>query len=219
MEEKIVLEPFNRILSGFEKLAEVSVSISDCSALCRKYQQYGVEGYRLGDYRGSSYLNRYLNVVVDRAPLLIYKERFLIPLVFRMSEYSERLFIDEYRMEGFFLLLDWLLEHRPEKAIIDYKRTRALPHRKEFVIDSSYVLFRLTEILDGAGFPLSRFTTIEEFSEWNRTHRLIDNGSIGLHTKLFVPEDPEHLSELQMILTIVGMRYPETRLFIGELKG
>ncbi len=219
MEEKIVLEPFNRILSGFEKLAEVSVSISDCSALCRKYQKYGVEGYRLGDYRGSSYLNRYLNVVVDRAPLLIYKERFLIPLVFRMSEYSERLFTDEYRMEGFFLLLDWLLEHRPEKAIIDYKRTRALPHKKEFVIDSSYVLFRLTEILDGAGFPLSRFTTIEEFSEWNRTHRLIDNGSIGRHTKLFVPEDPEHVSELQMILTIVGMRYPETRLFIGELKG
>ena len=43
MEEKIVLEPFNRILSGFEKLAEVSVSISDCSALCRKYQKYGVE--------------------------------------------------------------------------------------------------------------------------------------------------------------------------------
>ena len=76
----------------------------------------------------------------------------------------------------------------------------------------------MTEILDGAGFPLSRFTTIEEFSEWNRTHRLIDNGSIGRHTKLFVPEDPEHVSELQMILTIVGMRYPETRLFIGELK-
>ncbi len=77
--KKIVLEPFNRILSGFESQCEVSVSISDCSALCRKYQKYGVEGYRLGDYRGSSYLNRYLNVVVDRAPLLIYKERFLIP--------------------------------------------------------------------------------------------------------------------------------------------
>ncbi len=42
------------------------------------------------------------------------------------------------------------------KSIIDYKRI-VLCLIKEFVIDSSYVLFRLTEILDGAGFPLSRF--------------------------------------------------------------
>lgn len=38
LEEKIVLEPFDRILSGYDKLAEVSVSVSDCSALCRKYK-------------------------------------------------------------------------------------------------------------------------------------------------------------------------------------
>jgi len=104
LEEKIVLEPFDRILSGYDKLAEVSVSVSDCSALCRKYKKYGVEGYRLGGFRGATYLNRYLNVTVDRAPLLIYKRNFLIPLVFRVSEASQRLFLDNYRMEGFFLL-------------------------------------------------------------------------------------------------------------------
>ena len=116
LEEKIVLEPFDRILSGYDKLAEVSVSVSDCSALCRKYKKYGVEGYRLGGFRGATYLNRYLNVTVDRAPLLIYKRNFLIPLVFRVSEASQRLFLDNYRMEGFFLLLEWLLHHRPEKC-------------------------------------------------------------------------------------------------------
>lgn len=219
MEEKIVLEPFNRILSGYEKLAEVSVSVADCSALCRKYQKFGVEGYRLGGYRGSTYLNRYLNVTVDRAPLLIYKKQFLIPLVFRQTEASVQLFLEDYRMEGFFLLLEWLLIHRPEQAIIDFHKTRGIQPNKEYVIDSAYIAFRLTEILDGAGFPLSRFRTIEEFSEWNRTYKLIDNGSIGRHSKIFDPENPDNIAELQMILSIVGLRYSEMYLFIGELKG
>ncbi|WP_291292954.1 hypothetical protein [Enterococcus sp.] len=219
MEEKIVLEPFDRILSGYDKLAEVSVSVSDCSALCRKYKKYGVEGYRLGGFRGATYLNRYLNVTVDRAPLLIYKRHFLIPLVFRVSEASQRLFLDHYRMEGFFLLLEWLLLHRPEKAIIDFQKSSQIDPEKEYVIDSSYIAFRLTEILDGAGFPLSHFTDVDQFMEWNRIYRLIDNGSIGKHSKIFDPDNEENVSELQMILTIVAMKYPETRLFIGELKG
>lgn len=219
LEEKIVLEPFDRILSGYDKLAEVSVSVSDCSALCRKYKKYGVEGYRLGGFRGATYLNRYLNVTVDRAPLLIYKRNFLIPLVFRVSEASQRLFLDNYRMEGFFLLLEWLLNHRPEKAIIDFQKSSQIDPEREYVIDSSYIAFRLTEILDGSGFPLSHFTDVEQFMEWNRIYRLIDNGSIGKHSKIFDPDNEENVSELQMILTIVAMKYPETRLFIGELKG
>ena len=219
LEEKIVLEPFDRILSGYDKLAEVSVSVSDCSALCRKYKKYGVEGYRLGGFRGATYLNRYLNVTVDRAPLLIYKRNFLIPLVFRVSEASQRLFLDNYRMEGFFLLLEWLLHHRPEKAIIDFQKSNQIDPEREYVIDSSYIAFRLTEILDGSGFPLSHFTDVEQFMEWNRIYRLIDNGSIGKHSKIIDPDNEENVSELQMILTIVAMKYPETRLFIGELKG
>ena len=88
------------------------------------------------------------------------------------------------------------------------------------MIDSSYIAFRLTEILDGSGFPLSHFTDVEQFMEWNRIYRLIDNGSIGKHSKIFDPDNEEkNVSELQMILTIVAMKYPETRLFIGELKG
>jgi hypothetical protein len=219
VEEKIILRPFDRILSGYDKLAEVSVSVSDCSALCRKYKHYGVEGYRLGGFRGATYLNRYLNVTVDRAPLLIYKGNFLIPLVFRVSEASQRLFVDDYRMEGFFVLLEWLLVHRPEKAIIDLRRGGKIDPEKEYVIDSSYVAFRLTEILDGSGFPLSNFADVEQFMEWNRIYRLIDNGRIGKHSKIFDPDNEENISELQMILTIVAMKYPDTRLFIGELKG
>lgn len=60
MEQAVILEPFDRILSGYEKLTEVSVTISDCSYLCERYKKFGVQGYRLGDYRGMSYLNRYL---------------------------------------------------------------------------------------------------------------------------------------------------------------
>ena len=74
MTERIVLQPFDRILSGYEKQTEMAVSVTDCSRLCRKYQSLGVQGYRLGDYRGASYLNRYLGCSVTRAPMLIYKE-------------------------------------------------------------------------------------------------------------------------------------------------
>lgn len=214
MEEKIILQPFYRILSGYEKMAEVAVSIRDCSALCRKYRKYGVEGYRLGDFRGSSYLNRYLNCTVNQAPMLIYKNNFLIPLVFRSSEASDRLFLDGYRMKGFFILLEWLLEHRPEKAIIDFRKYDAIIDEKEYIIDSSYILFRLTEIFDGAGFPLSHFSNVEEFAEWNRIYRLIDNGQIGRHSRIFEIEDEKNRSELQMILKIVALKYPETVLFV-----
>lgn len=213
MEEKIILEPFNRILSGYKKLDEVAVSVADCSALCRKYKKFGIEGYRLGDYRGASYLNRYLICSVDRAPMLIYKRKFLIPLVFRMSESSERLFLDDFRMEGFFLLLDWLLQERPYEAIIDFGKSSKIEPHKEYVIDSSYIAFRLTEIFDGAGFPLSHFQTINQFIEWNRIYRLIDNGTIGRHSKIFDPENKTNLSELHLILIIVRLKYPETVMF------
>ncbi len=56
-------------------------------------------------------------------------------------------------MEGFFLLLEWLLHHRPEKAIIDFQKSSQIDPEREYVIDSSYIAFRLTEILDGSGFP------------------------------------------------------------------
>lgn len=78
---KISLEPFERILSGYQKIEELAVNITDCSKLAKKYAHYGVEGYRLGNYVGTGYLNRYLECMVDRVPMLIYKRNYLIPLL------------------------------------------------------------------------------------------------------------------------------------------
>ncbi|HIY58251.1 MAG TPA: hypothetical protein H9829_08695 [Candidatus Tetragenococcus pullicola] len=215
MEEKIVLQPFDRILSGFEKLSEVSISISDCSEICRNYQSFGVEGYRLGDYGGASYLNRYLGCTVDRAPMLMYKKKYLIPMVFRSAPESWNLFNESTRFTGFFYLLEWLLSFQPEKAIIDYHKLGNPSNESDrAIIDSAYIVFRLSEIVDGAGFPISQMTCVEEFSLWNRGYRLIDNGQIGRHSRAFDIENEKNVSELQMILKIVKLKYPQTILFI-----
>ncbi len=47
MEAKITLEPFERILSGYRKVEELAVNVTDCSKLAQKYARFGVEGYRL----------------------------------------------------------------------------------------------------------------------------------------------------------------------------
>ena len=44
MAETVKLERFDRILSGYEKLTEIAVSISDCSRLSQKYRHLGVQG-------------------------------------------------------------------------------------------------------------------------------------------------------------------------------
>lgn len=219
MSERITLEPFDRILSGYEKLAETAVSIGDCSKLCKKYQKYGVSGYRLGNFRGSGYLNRYLNFSVDCAPMLIYKKNYLIPLVFRQAAATDLLFLEECRMEAFFILLEWSLQYKPEKVILNYTKPEsdAFDHPSGIdkqVIDSAYLVFRVSEILDGGGFPLSNFQDLDQFIEWNRIYRLIDNGYMGRHSKCFDPGLEENLSELAMILEIVRLKYPQTIQFI-----
>lgn len=213
MEDKIVLQPFDRILSGYDRLSEVAVSIEECGKLYRKYESLGVQGYRVWSYQGASYLNYYLHCSVDRVPTLIYKNKYLIPLIFRSSKESEALFDAPYRMEGFFALLDWLVEHRPQKALIDYDKEK----EKEilyWVVDSSYIAFRLYEIIEGAGFPLSHFRSADEFKGWNRIYSLINSDRIGRHSRSFDPSNPEQLSELQMILKIVKLKYPQTMLFV-----
>lgn len=214
MEQAVILEPFDRILSGYEKITEVSVTISDCSYLCTRYKKFGVQGYRLGDFHGMGYLNRYLACSVERAPMLIYKGRYLIPLVFRMAEDSYRLFEESIRMEAFFYLLDWYLDNKPKKVIMKKVREdRNDSHSQQnLIIDSAYLSFRLSEILDGAGFPLSKISSLEEFIDWNRINKLIDNGGIGRHSKIFDCENPQNISELRVIFKIIHLKYPETQL-------
>lgn len=212
MEAKISLEPFERILSGYQKIEELAVNVADCSKLAQKYARYGVEGYRLGNYVGTGYLNRYLECMVDRAPMLIYKRNYLIPLLFRRSDSAYQLFEEDYRMEAFFRLLEWSLKHQPGKNLIEKNEKYDL--KKAKVIDSAYLAFRVSEILDSGGYPLSNFQTLEQFIEWNRIYRLIDNGGIGRHSKLFDPEYPENMEELRMIISLVKLKYPDTELVV-----
>ena len=186
------------------------MNVTDCSKLAQKYARFGVEGYRLGNYVGTGYLNRYLECMVDRAPMLIYRQKYLIPLLFRRSDSAFRLFEEEYRMEAFFLLLEWSLKHRPEKILIE--RNEKIDTKKNKVIDSAYLAFRVSEILDCGGYPISNFQSIDQFIEWNRIYRLIDNGGIGRHSKVFDPEYPENMEELKMIISLVKLKYPETDL-------
>ncbi|WP_195641431.1 hypothetical protein [Enterococcus durans] len=212
MEAKISLEPFERILSGYQKIEELAVNVADCSKLAQKYARYRVEGYRLGNYVGTGYLNRYLECMVDRAPMLIYKRNYLIPLLFRRSDSAYQLFEEDYRMEAFFRLLEWSLKHQPGKILIEKNEKYDL--KKAKVIDSAYLAFRVSEILDSGGYPLSNFQTLEQFIEWNRIYRLIDNGGIGRHSKLFDPEYPENMEELRMIISLVKLKYPDTELVV-----
>ena len=75
-------------------------------------------------------------------------------------------------------------------------------------------MFRLSEIIDAAGLPLSQCQSLNEFKVWNKKHRLIDNGLVGRHAKLFDETDKKQLSELKMILAIIQLKYPYMPLFI-----
>ena len=119
MEAKISLEPFERILSGYQKIEELAVNVADCSKLAQKYARYGVEGYRLGNYVGTGYLNRYLECMVDRAPMLIYKRNYFDSSAFLdvqilLINYLKR--IIEWKL---FRLLEWSLKHQPGKILIE----------------------------------------------------------------------------------------------------
>jgi hypothetical protein len=208
---EIILQPFDRILSGYEQQLALAVSISDCSYLSKKYASFGVEGYRLDSYQGTSFFNRYLGYSVMQAPMLIYKKKYLIPLVFRQSAESQRLFSEVTRMASFFYLLEWLLAFEPQKAIIDYRVNK---YNDEVVIDTPYLAFRLSEIIDGGGFPISRMKTLAEFTDWNRTHQLIASKQIGRHSKLFDDSETKQQKELAMVLKIIQLKYPETTFFL-----
>ncbi|MFV0559183.1 MAG: hypothetical protein ACK5NA_00495 [Enterococcus sp.] len=212
MEEQIILRPFDRILSGFQKLNELAIDISDCSYLEKKYAHFGIEGYKISGYVGTGYLNHYLECKVERVPMLMYKQRYLIPLVFRSSEASLKLFQEEYRMEAFFYLLDWHLNYAPDKVVV--KKSTEYTNQKKIIIDSAYLVFRMTEIFDKAGYPLSNFQTIDQFEEWNMIYRLIDNQHPGRHSRVFDRTSTKNISELRLIIDLIKMRYPEIKLSI-----
>ncbi|EMF0114237.1 hypothetical protein OUS11_000764, partial [Enterococcus hirae] len=106
----------------------------------------------------------------------------------------------------------WSLKHQPTKILIE--KNEKYDSKKVKVIDSAYLAFRLSEILDSGGYPISNFRSIEQFIDWNRIYRLIDNGGIGRHSKVFDPEYPENIEELRMIISLVKLKYPDTESFV-----
>ncbi|MHC9000912.1 hypothetical protein [Enterococcus bulliens] len=209
--EEVTLQPFDRILSGFDKVTEVAFSILDCSYLSTKYQDFGITGYRVGDFKGRAFIHRYVPCSFYQVPMLIYRSKYLIPLVFRKNFTMINLFTDPNRFASFLDVLDFEVEARPKQVIIEAQEN-AYPYAEEtfYVIDTNYILFRLAEIIEVGALAIRHMTDIAEFMEWNRTVRLIDNGVKGRHSQIFDPQDDLQFSELDMIIGIVLRLYPES---------
>lgn len=207
-----ILEPYERVIGECDKIKTLAVALQDCSRLAKQTQIFGVDGYCLGSYEGCGYLNRFMPFYTHQVPLLTYRQHYLIPLIFRYCSDSQRLFLEAERLPSFFLLLDWYLTYKPQDVVMNYHTTRDFyqkPKRVEKqMIDSAFLVFRLSEIVDAAGLPLSQIKTFEEFLSWNRRHRLIDNGSVGRHSMIFDPDNEANRSELAMIITILRLKYP-----------
>lgn len=212
--DAIRLQPFDRILSGFDKLTEAAVPIVDCSTLSQRYQSFGVSGYRIGDFAGSCFINRYLPCSFYGVPMLIYKSRYLLPMVFRNSPEAQLLFQENHRFPSFLTLLEWELKYNFKKIVVETKRNRySYADDILYIIDTGYLAFRLSEIIDGAAFPVSQMTSFEEFMEWNREAHLLNNGSRGRHSMILDIDNQQEKSELELILKIIQAKYPQCHLF------
>lgn len=207
-----ILEPYERVMGEYDKIKTLAVALGDCSRLAKQTQRFGVEGYCLGSYEGCGYLNRFMPFYTHQVPLLTYQQHYLIPMVFRYCGDSQRLFLETERLPSFFYLLDWYLQYKPQEIIMNYQTTRNFYQRKKQLekqmVDSAYLVFRLSEIMDAAGLPLSQLKTFEEFLDWNRQHRLIDNGAVGRHSMIFDPSNEANMAELAMIIAILRLKYP-----------
>lgn len=216
----IVLEPVNQAVSCSVISNEVAVPIRQCSQLVERCRELGVEGYRVGVFSGAGFLNRYLPITIPFAPMLIYKNKVEVPLVFRRGEAAVALVNDPLRLPAFFKLLDWYLSYdeEAEKVLFGYERARG--RLQQFtgkkVVDSALVAFRLSEIIDGAGYLLKDLQSETEFVSWNRVHRLVADQPIGRHSRILDLEDPKRLAEIRMIFDIVRLKYPHVNLFQNQ---
>lgn len=201
MRKDLELVHFDKILCEYRLKDGLTLSIDDSSRLADSLKNEGVEGYRVGSYDGKGYLTRYLEHFVECIPMLEYKNT-LIPLIFRDSPATRDLFLESYRWPALLQLLDWHLKYEPETALV----TPRVSYKKK-IVDTAFLTFRLAEICDGAAFPLTNFRSLEEFEKWNEVHRLIDNGSIGRHAKIFNSRSFIDLEELEMIIKIVKLKY------------
>lgn len=199
MNKLIELVPFTKILCEYRILEGLTLRIEDCSALAKEYQDLEVTGYQLFDYSGTGYFTRYLDYSVRQLPTLTYRKRYMIPMLFRADQSSQKFVAAPYRWIAFFQLLDWYLENEPEKVLLQEVKVKG----RVKVIDTAFIVFRLTEIFDAAGRPMSHFYHMADFIQWNSVHRLIDDKS----ETGFDPTDKKQLSLLNVITEIVNLKY------------
>lgn len=211
------MEPVFRSESYAVVSQEVAVPICQCSALVEQCQHLGVEGYRVENYQAAGFLNRYLPISIPHAPMLIYKKDIRIPLVFRRDSHVQMVLNESWRLEAYFRLVDWFLadDFEAEKIVFGYsaaccplRRFRGLK-----MIDSAYVAFRLSEIVDGASFALQEMQTEEEFIQWNQERQLVGDPQIGRHSKILDLDNPKHLQQVQLVFDIIRLKYPHVTLF------
>lgn len=195
----------SKMIANYQRLIGLSISIEDCAYLEKKFQQYGVADYIVGNYQGKSFLTSYSEYFVDFVPMWEYQEKYLIPLIFRNTADSKIMFEDSQRWPAFFMLLDWYLKYQPAKVIIESNQG---PKEKP-LIDTAYLFFRLSEIWDSAAYPMAHLNSLPEFIRWNRRHRVIDTGRYLERTADFNDEKIEDLEQLLLLIAVVKLKYQE----------
>ena len=201
MVRKIQTITHNKIISNFRVLSGLTISIEDCAYLTKQFQNYGVDDYYISEYQGNSYLTRYVDYFIDSIPCWTYKRKYLVPLIFRDTPDTQKMFQDDYRWHAFFVLLDWYLKYSPEKVIIETTKD------KFKVIDTAFLTFRLWEICDGAAFPIANLNNLSEFEKWNQASHLIDTGRSFKQTREFDATKVEDLTQLEAVISIIKMKY------------
>lgn len=200
MEKPIPLIDHQKIISEYQLMTAWTISIADCDHLATEFSEFNVTDYCLANLWFKGYLTRFLACEVDQAPTLIYKNRYLLPLLFRYSEDTKKMFTEMYRWQALFLLLEWYLKYEPKKVILAWDETGT-----KKVIDTAFLVFRLSEICDGAAYSLSRCNSLTDFIDWNNEHHLIDTQHENFRG--FDPDDAKDLAELEVILAISKLRY------------
>lgn len=211
---RIKLEPVVKSVTTTCIAQEVAVPIEQCSSLVQACQSYGVEGYRVVSYTPSGFLSRYTPIQIPFAPMLVYTNQIMIPLVFRKGSDCEALLNQPKRLQAFFQLLDWYLAYEPETVIPGYRISAGslASYEGPKIVDSALVAFRLQEIIHCGVYAMKNFESMEEFTQWNRDSRLIKGQTIGRHSLILDFENPKVAAECTLVFQILALFFPEAPL-------
>lgn len=210
---RITMEPVIKSVAQTCSEQEVAVPLSQCSTLVSACQPFGVTGYRVVEYTTQGFLSRYTPVRIPHAPMLVYREEYLIPLVFRRGTGCEELWNQSPRREGFFLLLAWYLRYEPETILTKSRLDSNEEGRFRMkVLDSAWLAFRLQELIHCGCYQLKNCPNKEQFIQWNQQKRLIQSPIIGRHSPVLDLENKKTMAECQLLFQILQLFFPEAPL-------